>query len=49
MMSPNGLVCFTNGLLALEDGSLVETDLWIDELRGVVVDAQVRPSVSRQL
>lgn len=37
----NGLVCFTNCLLAKEDGSLVEQDLWIDERRGVILDAQV--------
>ena len=42
MPSPNGLVCFTNCLLPLEDGKLVEKDLWIDERRGVVLDAQVR-------
>ncbi|KIP08673.1 carbohydrate esterase family 9 protein [Phlebiopsis gigantea 11061_1 CR5-6] len=40
MESPNGLVCFTNCLLPLEDGSLVEQDLWIDERRGVILDAQ---------
>ncbi|KAI0263857.1 Metallo-dependent hydrolase [Gloeopeniophorella convolvens] len=40
MTSPNGLICFTNCLLPLEDGSLVEKDLWIDERRGVVLDAQ---------
>jgi hypothetical protein len=37
----NGLVCFTNCLLPQEDGSLVEKDLWIDEWRGVILDAQV--------
>ena len=42
MDSPNGLVCFTNCLLPTEDGSLVEQDLWIDERRGVILDAQVR-------
>ena len=26
----------------MEDGSLVEKDLWIDERRGVVLDSQVR-------
>lgn len=42
MSSPsNGLVCFTNCLLPREDGSLVEKDLWIDERRGVILDAQV--------
>lgn len=41
MTSPNGLICFTNCLLPLEDGSLVEKDLWIDERRGVVLDSQV--------
>ncbi|KAH9833474.1 Metallo-dependent hydrolase [Rhodofomes roseus] len=40
MSSPNGLVCFTNCLLPLEDGSLVERDLWIDERRGVILDSQ---------
>jgi hypothetical protein len=42
MTSTNGLVCFTNCFLALEDGSLVEKDLWIDERRGVILDSQVR-------
>ena len=42
MTSPNGLICFTNCLLSLENGSLVEKDLWIDERRGVILDAQVR-------
>ena len=41
MSSPNGLVCFTNCLLPQEDGKLVEKDLWIDEQRGVILDAQV--------
>lgn len=41
MTSANGLLCFTNCLIPLEDGSLVEKDLWIDERRGVVVDSQV--------
>lgn len=41
MSSDNGLICFTNCLLPLEDGSLVEQDLWIDERRGVILDAQV--------
>ncbi|KAH9067634.1 Metallo-dependent hydrolase [Lactarius vividus] len=40
MTSRNGLICFTNCLLPMEDGSLVEKDLWIDERRGVVVDSQ---------
>ncbi|KAI0036148.1 Metallo-dependent hydrolase [Vararia minispora EC-137] len=40
MSSSNGLVCFTNCLIPLEDGSLVKRDLWIDERRGVVLDAQ---------
>ncbi|KAJ7209755.1 carbohydrate esterase family 9 protein [Mycena pura] len=40
-MSTNGLVCFTNCLLPQEDGGLVEKDLWIDESRGVILDAQV--------
>ncbi len=42
MTSSNGLICFTNCLLPLQDGSLVEKDLWIDERRGVVLDSQVR-------
>ena len=41
MVSPNGLICFTNCLLPLEDGGLVEKDLWIDERRGVILNAQV--------
>ncbi|ETW74854.1 carbohydrate esterase family 9 protein [Heterobasidion irregulare TC 32-1] len=40
MTSPNGLICFTNCLIPLEDGSLVKKDLWIDERRGVVLDSQ---------
>lgn len=39
--SSNGLLCFTNCLLLREDGNLVEKDLWIDERRGVILDAQV--------
>ncbi|KAF8507798.1 Metallo-dependent hydrolase [Hysterangium stoloniferum] len=39
-MSSNALVCFTNCRLVLEDGSLVDRDLWIDEARGVILDAQ---------
>ncbi|KAL5478928.1 NAG2 [Sanghuangporus weigelae] len=39
-ISPNGLVCFTNCLLAQEDGSLLQKDLWIDERRGVILDSQ---------
>ena len=38
----NGLICFTNCLLAQEDGSLIEKDLWVDETQGLVLDAQVR-------
>lgn len=51
MSSPNGLVCFTNCFLPQEDGSLVAKDLWIDERRGVIVDAQVglSPSSSERL
>lgn len=41
MSSPNSLICFTNCLLPQEDGSLIERDLWIDETRGVILDAQV--------
>jgi N-acetylglucosamine-6-phosphate deacetylase len=41
MTSNNGLICFTNCLLPQEDGSLIEKDLWIDEQRGVILDAQV--------
>ncbi|KAF9012527.1 Metallo-dependent hydrolase [Cyathus striatus] len=40
MASSNGLVCFTNCLLPQEDGNLLEKDLWIDERRGVILDAQ---------
>ncbi|KIK67522.1 carbohydrate esterase family 9 protein [Collybiopsis luxurians FD-317 M1] len=40
MSSSNGLVCFTNCFLPQEDGTLVEKDLWIDERRGVILDAQ---------
>ncbi|KAK7036426.1 N-acetyl-glucosamine-6-phosphate deacetylase [Paramarasmius palmivorus] len=40
MSSQNGLVCFTNCLLPQEDGTLIEKDLWIDERRGVILDAQ---------
>ncbi|KAJ3904953.1 hypothetical protein F5879DRAFT_800655 [Lentinula edodes] len=40
MSSQNGLVCFTNCFLPQEDGSLLEKDLWIDERRGVILDAQ---------
>ncbi|KAF7315096.1 Carbohydrate esterase family 9 protein [Mycena indigotica] len=39
-MSANGLVCFTNCLLPQEDGGLILKDLWIDERRGVILDAQ---------
>lgn len=39
-MASNGLVCFQNGALALEDGTLVENELWIDECTGLIVDAQ---------
>lgn len=39
-MSHNLLVCFTNCKLALEDGSLIGRDLWIDQAKGVIVDAQ---------
>jgi hypothetical protein len=30
----------------MQDGSLVEKDLWIDERRGVVLDTQVRDNGS---
>lgn len=43
--SANGLVCFTNCSLVQEDGSLLQSDLWIDNRRGVIVDAQVRLSL----
>jgi hypothetical protein len=45
MTSANGLICFTNCLLPQEDGSLIEKNLWIDERRGVILDAQVLPQV----
>ncbi|TFY71557.1 hypothetical protein EVG20_g1443 [Dentipellis fragilis] len=48
MSSPNGLVCFTNCLIPLEDGSLVEKDLWIDERRGVILDSQQTFFVRRE-
>ncbi|KAG5342620.1 hypothetical protein C0989_012125 [Termitomyces sp. Mn162] len=41
MTLSNGLVCFTNCLIPLEDGSLVEQDVWFDEKRGVILDAQL--------
>jgi N-acetylglucosamine-6-phosphate deacetylase len=41
MSTANGLVCFTNCLLPQEDGGLIKKDLWIDERRGVILDAQV--------
>ena len=37
----NTLICFTNCKLALEDGSILPQDLWIDEETGVILDAQV--------
>ena len=37
----NTLVCFTNCKLVLEDGSVVDQDLWIDEEKGTILDAQV--------
>lgn len=37
----NDLICFTNCFLPQEDGNLIEKDLWIDERRGVILDAQV--------
>ncbi|KAG2369910.1 Metallo-dependent hydrolase [Suillus spraguei] len=36
----NDLICFTNCFLPQEDGGLIEKDLWIDERRGVILDAQ---------
>lgn len=42
MTPSNSLICFTNCLLPQEDGSLIEKDLWIDETRGVILDAQVK-------
>ena len=42
----NGLVCFTNCFLVKEDGTLAPGDLWIDERRGVILDAQVRIQLS---
>lgn len=51
MAADNNLICFTNCLLALEDGSLVSRDLWIDSELGLILDAQhtfftsrIRPS-----
>jgi len=40
MSASNSLICFTNCFLALEDGSLVSRDLWIDSGLGVILDAQ---------
>ncbi|KAJ8076588.1 N-acetyl-glucosamine-6-phosphate deacetylase [Marasmius tenuissimus] len=40
MSSDNGLVCFTNCSLPQEDGTLIQKDLWIDQRRGVILDAQ---------
>ncbi|KAG9127902.1 hypothetical protein FRC07_007748 [Ceratobasidium sp. 392] len=40
MSETNNLVCFTNCLLALEDGSLVSRDLWVDSDLGLILDAQ---------
>ncbi|KAJ2922680.1 hypothetical protein H1R20_g14425, partial [Candolleomyces eurysporus] len=40
MTSPNGLICFTNCLLPQEDGSLLQSDLWIDEREGIIVNAK---------
>ncbi|KAJ7594920.1 hypothetical protein C8J56DRAFT_927969 [Mycena floridula] len=34
------LICFTNCLLAQEDGSLARKDLWIDERLGVILNPQ---------
>ncbi|KAF8590850.1 carbohydrate esterase family 9 protein [Ramaria rubella] len=39
-MTRNSIICFTNCKLALEDGSLVQRDLWVDEEEGVILDAQ---------
>ena len=47
--SSNGLICFTNCLLAQEDGSLVEKNLWVDETQGFILDAQVRYLISWML
>ncbi|CAE6454854.1 unnamed protein product [Rhizoctonia solani] len=40
MTTNTKLVCFTNCLLALEDGTLVPRDLWIDSELGLILDAQ---------
>ncbi len=32
----------------MQDGSLIERDLWIDERRGLVLDSQVREIDSRK-
>ena len=39
--SDNGLICFTNCLLPQEDGSFLAKDLWVDQQRGTILDAQV--------
>lgn len=41
-MPRNTLVCFTNCKLALENGSIVQHDLWFDKQKGIIVDAQVK-------
>jgi N-acetylglucosamine-6-phosphate deacetylase len=40
MTSQNAILCFTNCLLPQEDGTLLESDLWIDETSGTILDAQ---------
>ncbi|KAF9268583.1 Metallo-dependent hydrolase [Marasmius fiardii PR-910] len=38
--SPNGIVCFTNCLLAHENGTLVKKDLWVDQVTGRILEPQ---------
>jgi hypothetical protein len=45
-MAEDELICFTNCFLPLEDGTLVERDLWIDAKAGVILNAQVRMNVN---
>ncbi|KAJ3533137.1 hypothetical protein NMY22_g7457 [Coprinellus aureogranulatus] len=40
MTSSNGLVGFTNCFLLQEDGTLLQSDLWVDEGTGLILDAK---------
>ncbi|KAF8342708.1 Metallo-dependent hydrolase [Cantharellus anzutake] len=39
-MADETLVCFTNCHLALDDGSQVKRDLWVDSTKGIILNAQ---------